>query len=182
MRKRFSISLAGVLVAAFAFAGLTFHESSAAPSSQDNGNIRTPWKQFEVALIKSGGERIQARGTNWECAVPAGSYDIRHVKLRGVDSKGNEWAMYSSSWIGSVEVQEGKTTWLSVGPPFEARVKPSRTHALPGDPVDLELQLFDAEGHAYGAPQSGRTGEVPPGFIVYDSQGNEIGTYKFEFG
>ena len=160
MRTRFGIMRWGVLAAVLALPYLMARESPAASPDEGYGAISTPWKQFEL-LLSSNGKRIKAYGTNWTCSLPAGSYDILYVKLRAVDSNGDEWAMCSSKSLGSVEVKERMSTWLWIGPPFKARVKPSRTRVHPGETFYLDLEITDGDGRPYGAPRRGL--EAKPG-------------------
>ncbi len=64
---------------------------------------------------------------------------------------------------------------------FTARIIPSRTRVRPGEVVSFKLQLVDHNRRTQQIPRSARSGQ-PPRMTLYDSQGQQIGTYNFRYG
>ena len=64
---------------------------------------------------------------------------------------------------------------------FTARVIPSRLRARPGQIVSFKLELVDQKGRTHRISSSAKSGP-PPQVSLYDSQGQEIGTYGFRYG
>ena len=62
-----------------------------------------------------------------------------------------------------------------------ARIVPSRMRVRPGEVVSFKLQLVDHSGRTHQIPRSARSGP-PPRMTLYDSQGQQIGTYSFRYG
>ena len=66
--------------------------------------------------------------------------------------------------------------------PFTAKIITSRNRVQPGGLVEFKFELINSEGKAHPIPRSGRSGGSSPRLALYDSQGQEIGTYNFRFG
>ena len=64
---------------------------------------------------------------------------------------------------------------------FTARVIPSRLRVRPGQVVSFKLELVDQKGRTHRIPGSARS-SPPPRVSLYDSQGQQIGTYDFQYG
>ena len=66
--------------------------------------------------------------------------------------------------------------------PLTAKIMASRNRVQPGGVVEFKFELIDSNGKLQPIPRSGRSSESTPRFALYDSQGQEIGTYNFRFG
>ncbi len=71
---------------------------------------------------------------------------------------------------------------LSEQGPFTATIIASRSRVQPGGVVEFKFELIDSEGKAQSVPQLARSKGLTPRLALYDSQGQEIGTYSFRFG
>ena len=71
---------------------------------------------------------------------------------------------------------------LSQQGPFTARIIASRGRVQPGGIVDFKFELIDSEGRAQSVVGLTRHSGLTPQLALYDSQGQEIGTYSFQFG
>lgn len=65
--------------------------------------------------------------------------------------------------------------------PFTARIIPSRLRVRPGQVVSFKLELVDQKGRTHRIPGSARS-SPPPRVSLYDSEGQQIGTYEFRYG
>ena len=75
-----------------------------------------------------------------------------------------------------------ETTAAAAEGPFTAKIIASRNRVQPGGVVDFKFELIDSNGKTQPIPRSGRSGESTPQLALYDSEGQEIGTYSFRFG
>ena len=66
--------------------------------------------------------------------------------------------------------------------PFTAKIITSRRRVHPGGVVEFKFELMDSKGQSHRVPRSGRSRGSEPRLALYDSQGQEIGTYSFRFG
>ena len=71
---------------------------------------------------------------------------------------------------------------LSQQGPFTATIIASRSRVQPGGLVEFKFELIDSKGKSQTIPRSGRSSGSTPRLALYDSQGQEIGTYNFRFG
>ena len=70
----------------------------------------------------------------------------------------------------------------AVDRPLTAKIITSRRRVHPGGVVEFKFELTDSKGQSHRVPHSGRSGGSAPRLALYDSQGQEIGTYNFRFG
>ena len=74
-----------------------------------------------------------------------------------------------------------ETVALAAEGPFTARIVLSRRRVHPGETVKFGLELIDSEGQSQRIPDSARPGQ-PPQITLYNSQGQQIGTYSLRYG
>ena len=70
---------------------------------------------------------------------------------------------------------------LSQQGPFTATIIASRSRVQPGGIVEFKFELIDSAGKAQSVSRLARRSGLTPQLALYDSQGQEIGTYSFQF-
>ena len=66
--------------------------------------------------------------------------------------------------------------------PITAKIITSRHRVQPGGVVEFKFELINAEGKSHPIPRSRSSSGSNPKLALYDSQGEEIGIYNFQFG
>ena len=66
--------------------------------------------------------------------------------------------------------------------PITAKIITSRHRVQPGGLIEFKFELINSEGKSHPIPRSRSSSGSNPKLALYDSQGQEIGIYNFQFG
>jgi len=147
---------------------------AADPGSPGAGVVQVPWDRFEL-LLSPNGRNTRVEGSKGLCTVAAGRYKLVYITLKASDENGDEWQMRSDYRSRrALVVRPGRTTKISVCPPFTARLRVSRHRVVGGQTVRFRLEIVDEEGWFYGAPRPMHAGASGPRITLVDSKGNQI--------
>jgi hypothetical protein len=150
-------------------------------STAPSGYIKTHCASYSAELLgEDGTVKLQGEA---RVKVPAGKYRLATCTAEAKDKEGKTWRLTGAgSWKHpEINVQAGKVTPLSFGPPLVAKVTYSRTN--PSE-IGFNLQLTGVRNEEYTAGGITRDGEglPPPRFEVRDSKGDMVTSGSFQYG
>jgi hypothetical protein len=154
---------------------------SLAESTAPSGYIKTQCASYSAELLgEDGAVKLQGEAN---VKVPAGKYRLATCTAEAKDKEGNTWRLTGAgSWKHpEINVEAGKVTPLTFGPPLVAKITYSRTS--PSE-VGFNLQLTGVRNEEYSAGAIARNGEQlpPPRFEVRDSKGDMVTSGSFQYG
>jgi len=150
-------------------------------STAPSGYIKTHCASYSAELLgEDGAVKLQGEA---RVKVPVGKYRLATCTAEAKDKEGKTWRLTGTgSWKHpELNVEAGKTTPLTFGPPLVAKITYSRTN--PSE-IGFNLQLTGVRNEQYNAGSISRDGEPlpPPRFEVRDSKGDMVTSGNFQYG
>jgi hypothetical protein len=135
-----------------------------------------------MLLSDTGLHRLTKTEGGWQ--LPEGRYSARQVSLKSTDDKGRTWEMSAYGETGKLAdfaIRGGETLAVQAGPPLTVKTDVT----VYGTPPQAQLALLvvgqAGEEYAPGATRDGET--VPaPTYKIYDEEGKELSSGRFEYG
>lgn len=150
------------------------------------GTLAIVAKDAEV-IVRSSLGVFRATVKDGRCVLPAGTYHMQEVLLRGQDERKINWRLRgkpSARKPCEFTVEADKVADLKIGPPLKAGTT-QRVHRklLSGRVVTFGISCTDPAGIEYqpGA-ERGKLRGLPPGVKIIGESGNVLSVGKFEYG
>ena len=146
------------------------------------GTIVVPFTaRTQLSVIgQQSAVRQQLTATGGSLIAPAGSLTVRSVDLTAADDSGAQWS--ASCFFRrqqQLNLAEGETQELKIGPPFTAKVIAKKTS---DDMCTFDLKVTGTGGNGFTIRQLGSAANKAPAFEVLNKDGEVVWQGDFKYG
>jgi len=146
------------------------------------GLVSIACKNAAQLEMKQSGEkkRWKFSSENGEFSVPAGVYELGWYNIEAVSESGAKWRAFGYRRWGNaeIEVKEGATVSLELGPPFRAVVEIGEVES---GKLNLGMEITDRYGCSISFSQMDYSARKTPGFKALDESGAVVWSGSFAY-
>ena len=183
--KHFRTIVAGIALTAMAALAVA-PAFSADDDARPHGTLKLTDEDLALKLVLDKRTSVTIKPGK-ELKSPVGTVKPESLSLYGRDKKRRVWELSCYRSLGElrkIEIEDGETTELEVGPPIKVAVHLSQGKPQAGTkPVYLTLMYTGAAGESYStAVKMNRRMAPAPKFEIENENGKRLHRGSFEYG